>query len=196
MAPVPLYSVERLLFSSETQNGTPGPTARPHGFDKLGSIVVVVATTPALFETNAVSANPLVAGGGGGLLLLLLPPPPPQATRLRAPMTPNETVVDARFGMARRRFIVDLHGAGICVLSGDLPCTGFKIPGASPFPPKFPAQGSTRSPPEEPGEAVIEAQPFARRDPLSVSPNRILPARFTTAHVSLEPRRQCARRSK
>src|SRR5215472_5023907 len=89
MAPAPLYSVERLLLASETQNGTPGPTARPHGFDKLGSIVVVVATTPALFETNAVSANPLVAGGGGGLLLLL-PPPPPQATRLRAPMTASE----------------------------------------------------------------------------------------------------------
>jgi hypothetical protein len=58
--PVPLYSEAKFLLLSAIQNGNPGAVTKPQGFDRLASIVVVVATTPTLFDTKAVSVNPLV----------------------------------------------------------------------------------------------------------------------------------------
>jgi hypothetical protein len=56
---VPSYSDATLLLLSAIQNGRPGAVAKPQGFDRLASMMVVVATTPVLFDTKAVSAKPL-----------------------------------------------------------------------------------------------------------------------------------------
>jgi len=47
---------------SVIQNGRPFAVTKPQGFDRLASIVVVVATTPTLFDTKAVSVKPDVDG--------------------------------------------------------------------------------------------------------------------------------------
>jgi hypothetical protein len=53
-----------LLLLSEIQKGKPGATATPQGFCSLASIVTAVPTTVLLFDTNAVSVNPIAAAGG------------------------------------------------------------------------------------------------------------------------------------
>ena len=52
--------MDRLLLLSAIQNGKPGAVARPQGFERLASIVVAVATTRTLFDTRALSVNPVV----------------------------------------------------------------------------------------------------------------------------------------
>src|SRR5580692_5076729 len=82
-APVPLYRVDRLLLLSAIQKGNPGATAMPQGFDRFASMMVAVATTPTLLDTNAESLKPADAGGSLAMEVAELLPsaPPPQATR-------------------------------------------------------------------------------------------------------------------
>src|SRR5580698_10499198 len=88
--PAPLYSVDKLLLLSEIQNGKPGATAIPHGFCRLASIFIALATNALLFATNAVSVNPVAAGGSAWPVLLpLMPLPPPHAATVRTQATPS-----------------------------------------------------------------------------------------------------------
>lgn len=110
--PVPLYSVAKLLWLSAIQKGRPGEVARPQGFDRLASRVVVVATTPVLFETKALSVNPAVA------IWLPLPPPPPHATTERAQATPTANEAAALTAIMKSRFMGTLDDAEM-TLNGD-----------------------------------------------------------------------------
>ena len=91
-APVPLYRVDRLLLLSEIQKGKPGATAMPQGFDRLASMVVVVATTPTLFDAKAESVKPVDGGGSVAIAVdeLLPRAPPPHAARANVHTTATE----------------------------------------------------------------------------------------------------------
>src|SRR5580658_5901334 len=94
-SPAPLYRVDRLLLLSAIQKGRPGATAMPQGFDRLASMVVVVATTPTLLDTKAVSVKPVAGGGSAAMEVAELLPrvPPPHATRVNVHTT--ATAADA-----------------------------------------------------------------------------------------------------
>ena len=77
-------------------------------------MLVEVATTPTLFDTKAVSVNPVLACGSIGLASLdwrrsPLPPPPPHAATAMAQATPSADEVDALLVMIRCKFIGALH---------------------------------------------------------------------------------------
>jgi hypothetical protein len=97
--PVPLYRVDRLLLLSAIQKGKPGATAIPQGFDRFASMVVVVATTPTLFDAKAESVKPVDMGGSVAMAVDEVPPtaPPPHATRLNVHTT--ATAANARVSL-------------------------------------------------------------------------------------------------
>src|ERR1700680_269846 len=87
--PVPLYSDATLLLLSAIQNANPGAVTKPQGFDRLASSVVLVATTPVLFDTKARSGNPVVVCWAISLPLPRPPPPPPHAATERGQTAPT-----------------------------------------------------------------------------------------------------------